>query len=220
MTTLKRDTRGTIDRRTLLKLAGGVTVGGGAVAAGVYYTSESAVAASGLTARDVSVESSEGELQELTTAPTVTVEWENYPRVSRVGVKFRADGPQSNGTVIEWTTQESSGRGREGSSNGVVEFDLETAHMLSKNDGPLDSSSFSAEEAEEATNDVTVAMDVRLIGEDGDTIEEQTPIIEVTYTVRVTNLESKVSVSGKLNTGAECVAVDRSVWDKLRCQFA
>lgn len=220
MTTSERETRGTINRRTILKLAGGVTVGGGAVAAGIYYTSESAVAASGLTAQDVSVESSEGGLQELTTAPTVTVEWENYPPVSGVGVKFRADGPQSNGTVIEWTTRESSGSGREGSSNGEVEFDLETAHMLSKNDGPLGGSSFSAEEGEEATNDVTVAMDVRLIDEDGDTIEEQTPIIEVTYTVRVTNLESEISVSGKLNTGAECVTVDRSVWDKLRCLFA
>jgi hypothetical protein len=206
-------TRGEIDRRTLLKLAGGATVGGGAVAAGVYYTSEPAIAASGLTAEDVSVESAEGELQQLTIAPTVTVQWENYSGVQTVGVRFRADGPQSNGTVIEWTQQDLD----EAQTSGEIEFDIETTNMLSRNDGPLDGSSFSAEEGEEATNDVTAMMDVRLVDGDGNTLEQQTSIMEVTYTVTVTNLESEISVSGKLNTGAECITVEDSVLDDLRC---
>jgi hypothetical protein len=89
--------------------------------------------------------------------------------------------------------------------------------MLSKNDGPLDGSAFSAEEGEEATNDVTVMMDVRLVDGDGNTIEQQTPILEVTYTVRVTNLASEISVSGKLNTGAECITIEETVLGDLRC---
>lgn len=208
-----RDTRGEVDRRTLLKLAGGAAAGGGAVAAGVYYTTEPAIAASGLTAEDVSVESAEGELQALTIAPTVTVQWENYSGVQSVGVRFRANSPQSNGTVIEWTQQDLD----ESQTSGEIQFDIETANMLSKNDGPLDGSAFSAEEGEEATNDVTVMMDVRLVDADGNTIVQQTPIIEVAYTIRVTNLESEISVSGELNTGAECITVEESVLDDLRC---
>jgi hypothetical protein len=215
MSTSAQDTRGEMDRRTLLKLAGGAAAGGGAVAAGIYYTSEPAIAASGLTAEDVSVESAEGELQELTIAPTVTVRWENYSGVQTVGVRFRTDGPQSNGTVTEWTQRDLD----EARTSGDFEFDMETANMLSRNDGPLDAGSFSAEEGEEATNDVTVMMDVRLVDGDGNTIEQQTPIMEVTYAVRVTNLESEISVSGKLNTGAECVTVEESVLDDLRCLF-
>jgi hypothetical protein len=123
------------------------------------------------------------------------------------------NGPQSNGTVIEWTQQDLD----ETQTSGELQFDVETANMLSKNDGPLDGSAFSAEEGEEATNDVTVMMDVRLVDGDGNTIEQQTPILEVTYTVRVTNLASEISVSGKLNTGAECITIEETVLGDLRC---
>jgi hypothetical protein len=207
------DTRAEIERRTLLKLAGGVLIGGGAAAAGVYYTTDPALAARGLTAEDVSVESADGVLQELTIAPTITVEWKNYPSVSTVALKFRADGPQSNGTVINWTPRDLD----EPQSSGEIEFDLETTNMLSKNNEPLDASSFRAEEGEEAENDVTVAMDLRLTDDEGNTIEERTPILETTYTVRVTNLESEITVSGQLNTGADCVTVDEGIWSDIRC---
>ncbi|WP_148286777.1 hypothetical protein [Halarchaeum acidiphilum] len=214
------DIHAEMSRRTLLKVAGGTILGGGAVATGVYYTSQRALAASGLTAEDVSVESANGQLDELTIAPTITVQWENYPSVSRVAVRFRADGPQNNGTVIDWTDQSVSrrrGRGRGGQSSGDMDFDLETAHMLSKHDGPLDASSFNAEGGQEAQNDVTVMLDVRLFDGEGNTIEQRTPILEVTYTVRVTNLESEIAVSGRLNTGAECISTDNSVLSDFEC---
>lgn len=202
------DTRGEISRRTLLKLAAGTTVAGGAAAAGVYYTSQPAVAAEGLTAEDVSVESANGELQSLTIAPTISVQWENYSDVSEVDVKFRADGPQSNGTIIGWTDRDVSrgrGRGQGGQSSGEIEFDLDTANMLSKNGGPLDASSFRPEEGEEEESEVTVSLDLRLLDDEGNTIESQTPILAVTYAVRVTNLTSEVTVTGELNTGAEWI---------------
>lgn len=209
-----------MSRRTLLKLAGGATAAGGAVAAGVYLTSEPSVAASGLNAEDVSIEAADGELQELTIAPTITVEWENYPSVHEIALKFRANGPQSNGTVINWTNQEvSSGRGRGGQSSGELEFDLETTHMLSKNNGPLDASSFQPDEGEEKESEVTVALDLRLLDDEGNSLETKTPILEVTYTVRVTHLEGEISVSGRLNTGAECISTDDSIWDDLKCSF-
>ncbi|MFB6102708.1 MAG: hypothetical protein ABEJ73_09095 [Haloplanus sp.] len=205
-----------VDRRTVVKVAAGTLVGGGVVALGIRSASDPAVAASGLTARDASAKSADGEVQRLTIAPTVTIEWENYRGVSTVALRFRADGPQSNGTVIGWTERSLDTP----QSNGEVQFDLDAANMLSQNGGPLDGSSFSADEGDAAESDVTVSMDLRFTDADGNTTETRTPLVQTTYTVQVTDLRSKVTVSGRLNTGVECVTVSESLVDELRCRVA
>lgn len=141
----------------------------------------------------------------------MTVEWENYRDVRAVSLRFRADGPEQDGTVVDWT-QRTLDSPR---SNGEHEFDA--AAMLSQNGGPLDASSFSAEEDETAENDVTVSMDLRLTDADENRVERRTPIAQTTYTVSVTGLESEVTVSGQLNTGAECVSVGGRLLEELRC---
>jgi hypothetical protein len=210
---MRADDRAELTRRTLLKVAGGTVVAGGAAALGVQYASGPAVAARGLGADDVSVTSADGELQELTIAPEVTVEWENYRDVRAVSLRFRADGPQSNGTVIDWTRRTLDSP----QSSGEREFEFDTATMLSQNGGPLDASSFGAEEGETAENDVIVSMDLRLVDADENRVESRTPIAQTTYTVSVTGLESEVTVSGQLNTGAECVAVRGGLLEDIRC---
>jgi hypothetical protein len=50
-----------------------------------------------------------------------------------------------------------------------VTFDFETVDMLSKDDGPLDPSSSSAENGAESESDVTILLDVQL-PDDGGTL--------------------------------------------------
>lgn len=208
-----------LTRRTLLKLAAGVTVAGGAAALGVRRASEPAVATSGLTAEDVSVAAPEGEVRALTLAPTVTVRWEHFPPIKTVAVRFRADGPQSNGTALDWTEKQRDSP----ASSGEMKFDVGKTPLLGKNGGPLDASSFHAKsEGRTTEKQVTVRMDVRLVDDNDDVVRELTPAAETTYAVRVTNRKSEVTVSGRLNTGAQCVRFNdfpESLWRDVECEL-
>ncbi|WP_415087789.1 hypothetical protein [Natronomonas sp.] len=178
--------------------------------------SQPALAVEGLTAEDVTVDTVDGQLQRLTIAPTMTVAWSDYPAISEVELQFRAEGPQSNGTVIEWSNQSPDNA----TSDGQVEFDFDPYPMLQKNGGPLDASSFEPAEGEERSAAVTVFVDLRLIDENGEVVEEGQPIKEVTYTVAVTYAEGQVTVSGKLNTAGECIKLDDSILEEFQCRVS
>lgn len=213
------DERAEVSRRTLLKLGGGVVVAGGAAALLIEYSTEPAIATSGLTAEDVQIAAAEGRVQQLTLAPTVTVEWENFPPIQTVRVRFRANGPQSNGTAIDWTASDRDSA----AASGTAEFDIDEANLLGKNDGPLDASSFRAtQEGKTVQSEVTVSMDVQLVDSNDNTVEQLTPAAQTTYAIEVTNQRSEVTVSGQLNTGGQCIRLNdfpEALWEDAECEL-
>ncbi|MES3516261.1 MAG: hypothetical protein PPP58_01220 [Natronomonas sp.] len=185
-----------LDRRALLKIAGGTAVAGGA-AVGLRFVTRPAVAVEGLTAEDVQVDTADGEIEEVTIAPTITVAWTTDTRVNEIWGRFRADGPRASGTAIGWKTR----RVAPPTTEGAVEFDLDPHPLLDKNGGPLDASSFEPQDRREETSErVTAFFDVRLLAPGRNVVAERQPLDTVAFTLTVSRVDGATDVTGRLDT--------------------
>jgi hypothetical protein len=178
----------TFKRRELLKKVTGGSVIALLAAGGATMTmSESSLAADGtLTASDITVQSTDGQLLNLTIAPEITVEWSNQDSsVASVEVTWHAAaGGVSKGTVgnTPATFQTDSA-----TTDGTFTTTMEKIDLLQT----LDSSDFSAPNAGETTvTTVELWMDVLLRDSGDNIVDEQDGILTTSFDVTVDHTES------------------------------
>jgi len=189
-----------VDRRDLVKGgAGALTalVAGGGI---IQISSSPALAATGLTAQDVSVSSSDGELDTLTISPDITVSWSNRSSaVETVEVTWYVSTPFKSETSVGSTpnTYDVSDPSKDGSINQT----MGPINFLSNNGGPLTGSNFDASDGNTTTTDVTISMDAKIKDSGDNTLATKTDILgPKTFTVQVSNTTSTTSASGTANT--------------------
>jgi hypothetical protein len=190
------------NRRGILKKAGA-----GAVftlaAGGLFLHSSRSVAAAGLTAADVDVTTSDGELNTLTIEPDITITWSQAEAVATVEATWEAETTANSGTIgpTPYTRDVS-----DPTADGDVTLDFSTINLLSNNGGTLTGSNFAAEtDGSSTTTDVTLSMDTTLKDSGGNQITNKTDILgPETFAVTVTNEETttnhSVSASGTAHT--------------------
>lgn len=173
------------------------------VAAGGLITtsSRSAVAATGLTASDVTVSTNDGELNALTVEPNVTVSWSGMEeQVATVAatwnVKTNSNSEEPFGPTPEKIAVDTP------TKDGEVSHTYSDALGLLGGD-PLSASNFEAAiDGGTENTDVTLSMDVELRDASSNVITSRTEVLgPKTFTVTVTNESSSVSASGTANTG-------------------
>lgn len=190
-----------LDRREVLKV-GGATAASAALASSlVVFGSEEALAASGLTASDVNVSTTDGELNTLTIAPDITVSWDGQEaKVSTVEVTWKVSTNSTSETTIGQTPY--SFDVSSPSKSGSIDRSISSISMLSNNGGALSGSNFDADtDGGSNTTDVTISMDTTIKDSNSNVLAQQTDILgPSTYSVTVTNESSSVSSSGTANT--------------------
>lgn len=188
-------------RRRVLKLTGS-TVAGVLVASGlVTNPSHSTVTATGLSAGDVNVTTTDGSLNTLTISPDITVSWTGQEAaVHTVEVTWKVTTGSTSETTIgpAPATFDVSSPSKDGSLNKT----MTTINMLSDNGGALTASNFEATtDGGSNSTDVTISMDATLKDSGGNQLASKTDILgPTTYTVTVTNETSSTSSSGTANT--------------------
>jgi hypothetical protein len=190
-----------LTRRDVIRVGGGSTLaliaGGGLV----VYSSDSAVAATGLTAKDVSVSSSDGDITTLTITPEITVSWDGQETaVAEIHATWHVKTSSTSETTVGSTPYSIavSSPSKSGSANHT----FPEISLLSKNGGALGASNFdSTTDDGSNSTDVTLSMDVVLKDSGSNTIASATDILgPKTYAVTVNNTESSVDSSGTANT--------------------
>ena len=192
------DANGSASRRTVLKAAVGAGAVAGAGAGGVLLTTrnEPVVAASGITASDVSIESNDGTVSELTISPEPTVEWANLEEsVEKVTVSYSA-GLSNEPTGRVATQYDASMSAKSGS----VTFPPGGPWELIAKSSELSSSDFrdTREDGTAKKSDVDLDCIAYCYPDEGATIAVARA--GVTFTVSVNNLEGTMTVSGPANT--------------------
>ncbi|MDL0137992.1 hypothetical protein PNP85_00485 [Halobacterium salinarum] len=193
-----------LSRRTLLKRAGAGTATLLAVGSGVTYLTEPSVAASGLTASDVSVTSSNGTLTTLEIEPSITVSWSNQnATVATVKVTWYVKTASTSETTVGTTPYSFSVS--DPSQDGSISTQMGPISLLSNNGGALSASNFAAEtDGGTKTTDVTISMDATLQDTNGNQLANTTDLLgPTTFAVSVTNEATEpasVSGSGTANT--------------------
>lgn len=174
-----------------------VLVSGGAL----VYSSESAVAATGLTANDVSISSNDGDLTTLTVTPDITVNWDGQETaVSEIQATWNVQTSSTSETTVGNTPYSISVSNS--SKSGSVSHTFSEISLLSKNGGALDASNFNAAtDGGSTTTDVTLSMDATLKDSGSNTITSVTDVLGPnSYSVTVNNASSSVSSGGTANT--------------------
>ena len=192
---------GSASRRTVLKAAVGAGAVAGAGAGGILLTTrnEPVVAASGVTASDVSIESNDGTISELTISPEPTVEWENLEEaVGAVDVDYQAGlSGESLGYVRIHRETTSPAK------SGSVTFPPGGPWDLIEESSELSSSDFEDTNEEDGVpeeTDVDLRYSAYLLDETGSGNPVATVRDTVTFTVSVNNLEGTATVNGPANT--------------------
>lgn len=192
-------------RRDAIRAGGGSTLGLLAGGAWIAYSSGSAVAATGLTANDVTVDSADGSLTTLTIAPSITVSWDGQDsEVDEIKATWSVGTSYTDETTVG-NTPYSISVSNPGTS-GSVDHTFPTISLLSNNGGALTESNFDATtDGGSTTTDVTLSMDVVLKDSGDNTIASQTDILgPKTYAVTVNNesstVEPIIDSSGTANT--------------------
>ncbi|SDY95167.1 hypothetical protein SAMN05216564_11813 [Halopenitus persicus] len=194
-----------LTRRNAIRVCSGsalALIAGGGV---LTYSSESAVAATGLTANDVSVSSADGSLTTLTITPDITVSWDGQEtEVAEIQATWYVKTSSTSETTVGSTpysiTVSSPG------TNGSVDHTFPEISLLSNNGGALSGSNFDATtDGGSTTTTVTLSMDVTLKDSGSNTITSQTDVLgPQNYDITVNNTESSVnpsiSSSGTANT--------------------
>lgn len=190
-----------INRRDALK-GGGSAVAALLAATGLVTVSSRRVfAATGLTANDVSVSTTDGDLNTLTIAPDITVSWSGQPSaVSTVEVTWYVKTSSTSETTVGSTPY--SYTVSDPSKSGSISRTQSTINLLSGNGGALSGSNFDAStDGASTTTDVTISMDSKLKDSGDNIIAQKTDILgPKTYSVTVTNEGSSTSASGTANT--------------------
>jgi len=191
-------------RRTILKTAAGAGAVAGAGVGGILLTTsdEPVLAASGVTADDVTIENNDGSVSKLTINPELTVEWENLGEpADSVYVGYLAGLSGDTLTDTEFVASKKNSK-PDGKSGTVTVSQFSTPPDLLEGTS-LTSSDFedTTEDGEPETTDVELTVSTAIGKDNGDVIIDTQDT--VTFTVSVDNLESSVSVSGSMNTGGE-----------------
>ncbi|SDX91311.1 hypothetical protein [Halopenitus persicus] len=191
-----------LTRRTVLRAGGGSTLalitGGGLL----VYSSEPAVAATGLSADDVTVSSNDGELTSLTIAPDITVSWDGQETaVAEIQATWSVASSGTSESTVGSTPYSISAPSP--GKSGSVDHTFPEISLLSNNGGALSASNFAATTDGGSTNtDVTLSMDVTLKDSSSNTVTSATDVLgPKTYAVTVTNVESTVDSTGTAGTG-------------------
>lgn len=191
-----------VTRRDLIRKSAVGLTGAAAVSTGIIVSSEPTVAASGLTADDVSVSDTDGDITSLTVTPDITISWSNQ-------------NSQIKTVKLTWYVKTSSNSGTVGSTpytftvdtattDGSISPDIPTIDLLSNNGGALSGSNFNAATEGDTTNtDVTISMDVQLLDSGDNVIVDRADLLgPKTFTVSVNHVApaSSVTASGTANT--------------------
>lgn len=153
----------------------------------------------GISAENVHINSTNGEVQALYMKPNLTGKWKNIPKkVHTVEIGYIIDGPRKTGTV-EYHSYAVDTPTRSGKT--VIQEDrisllqqgLEEKAFEPKKEGVLQE------------QEITVIVSIRLLDEDGDVIYEDTDVTASSFKVVVTDLKSAVTVKNQLNTGSNCI---------------
>lgn len=190
-----------LTRRNAMRVCSGsalaLVAGGGMF----MYSSESAVAATGLTTDNVSVSSADGDIATLAITPDITVSWDGQEtEVAEIQATWSVMTSSTSETTVGSTpfsiTVSSPG------TTGSVDHTFSEISLLSNNGGALSGSNFDATtDGGSTTTTVTLSMDVTLKDSGSNTITSQTDVLgPQEYDVTVTNTESTVSSSGTANT--------------------
>jgi len=190
----------TVSRRSTLRKAGASLTALAAVGGGVLLSgSEPALAASGLTADDVTVTTNDGQLNTLTITPDITVSWTGMQeQVATVAVtwfvKTNATSETHFGSNPKKLTVDTPLK--QGSLSHTYSSPLDLLNVLS-------ASTFEATtDGGSTSTDVTLSMNAELRNSNSGTITSKTDVLgPKTYTVTVKNESSSVSSSGTANTG-------------------
>jgi len=194
---------GSITRRTILKTVAGAGTAAGAGVGGVLLMTrdEPVLAASGLTADNVTIESNDGSVSKLTINPEPTVEWANLEeRADRLYVAYYAG--LSSSTASDDLIDNKSSNQPDGKDGTVKVSKFSTPPDL------LEETSLTSGDFEDTTEDgvpeetdVDLRVLTRLENAEKELIISSNDT--VTFTVSVDNLKSSVSVSGSANTAGE-----------------
>lgn len=194
---MSSETRRSVLKRGGAGIAGLLTIGGG-----LHLATESALAASGLTANDVNVSTTDGELNQLTINPEVTVSWSGRESdVSTVEVTWFVKTASTSETTVGNTPYSFSVASP--SQDGSITKTIDPINLLSNNGGALSGSNFdAASDGTSNTTDVMLSMDATIKDSGSNILESKTDILgPKTFSVTVTNETSSMSASGTANTG-------------------
>jgi hypothetical protein len=190
---------GSARRRTVLKAAVGAGAVAGAGVGGVLLTTrnEPVVAASGITASDVDIDSEDGTVSELTINPEPTVEWEHLEEpVGNVMVEYSA-GISGGRIRAIGRHQDSSMSGKSGS----VTLPPGGPWDLIEESSEISSSDFEDTEEDGVPEETDVVLQFRANLDEDEAGAPHTDVTEtVTFTVSVNNLEGSATVSGPAHT--------------------
>ncbi|PHQ38869.1 hypothetical protein DJ69_09320 [Halorubrum persicum] len=192
-------------RRDVMKRAGVVGAAGVLSSTALLSASEPALAASGFTANDVNITTSDGKLNTLTINPDITIDWSDQGMpVATVEVTWKVSTSSTSETTIGNTPY--SFDVAEPTTSGSFNQTISEISMLSNNGGALDASNFEATtDGGSNTTNVTISMDCTLKDSNDNIITSATDLLGPnTYSVTITNGTSSspsISGSGTANTG-------------------
>lgn len=188
-------------RREAIKRGGAGIASLLAVGGGMHLATDQALAASGFTANDVDVSSTDGDLNTLTINPEITISWTGQESaVSTVEATWFVKTSSTSETTVG-TTPYSFDVSSPGQSGSITET-VGPINLLSNNGGALSGSNFDASsDGASNTTDVTLSMDAKVKDSGGNILESKTDVLgPKTFSVTVTNEMSSMSASGTANT--------------------
>jgi hypothetical protein len=201
----------TPSRRTVLKSLAAVAGVGGTIAGGSYVASRPSVAVETedvLDAADVRVERNDGELDAVTVAPELAVEWADFGGgLDRIGITLSAalDGESGYDLLFDGTTA-AEALTVDGDSLDTVEGSLALAFdrvdITSVGDAVTESDfGTDLDPGEVVTTTVELTLRVDVVGSQN--AETETAFETVTFDVSLRNPEGEATASGTANTDAE-----------------
>jgi hypothetical protein len=204
-------TEQTPSRRAVLKSFAAVTGAGGAIATGSYVASQPSVAVETedvLEASDVRIERNGGELDAVTVAPELAVEWSDFGGgLDRIGITLSAaiDGDAGYDLLFDGTTA-AAGVTAEGGSldavDGGVSLAFDRVDITSVGDAVTEAD-FGTGLAPGKVVTTTVELTLRVDVVGTQDAETETAFETVTFDVTLRNPEGEATASGTANTDAE-----------------
>jgi hypothetical protein len=203
--------RSSPSRRTVLKSLAAVTGAGGTIAGGSYLASRPSVAVETedvLEAGDVRIERNGGELDAVTVAPELAVEWSDFGGgLDRIGITLAAaiDGDSGYDLLFDGTTA-ADGVATEGDPldavDGGVALEFDRVDITSVGDAVTEAD-FGTDLApgEVVTTTVELTLRVDVVGSQN--AETETAFETVPFDVTLRNPEGEATASGQANTDAE-----------------
>ncbi|WP_336133359.1 hypothetical protein [Natronomonas amylolytica] len=201
----------TPSRRTVLKSLAAATGAGGAIAGGSYVATRPSVAVETenvLDAADVRIERNDGELDAVTVAPELAVEWSDFGGgLDRIGLTLSAalDGESGYDLLFDGTTA-ADGVSTDGDGldavDGAVALAFDRVDITAVGDA-VTRSDFGTNlgPGEVVTTTVELTLRVDVVGSQN--AETETAFETVTFDVTLQNPEGEATASGAANTDAE-----------------